>query len=144
MSCNVCFVLNLRVVVPYGRTDGHRGLSKLLLHGTHKLETLPNCFSSFLLPIWTGTVRRAFASNRSPSRIAPIFFLNVKRNFFFESFSPRIKKKISIFNQSPLSTILKLIVEGIFFSTHSNASFKWTRSSFHRLKWNWNRKPTTR
>lgn len=47
----VCFVLNLRVVVPYGRTDGHRGLSKLLLHGTHKLETLPNCFCFFLFPM---------------------------------------------------------------------------------------------
>jgi len=32
---------NLRVVVPYGRTDGHRGLSKLLLHGTRENWNTP-------------------------------------------------------------------------------------------------------
>lgn len=32
---------NLRVVVPHGRTDGHRGLSKLLLHGTRENRNTP-------------------------------------------------------------------------------------------------------
>lgn len=55
-SSSLCFLLlffifflsfyNLRVVVPYGRTDGHRGLSKLLLHGTRENWNTPKNSSS--------------------------------------------------------------------------------------------------
>lgn len=39
-------LFNLQVVVPYGRTDGHRGLSKLLLHGTRENRNTPENYPS--------------------------------------------------------------------------------------------------
>lgn len=90
---------NLRVVVPYGRTDGHRGLSKLLLHGTRENWNTPENSSSpsfSILPASRGFAREEPALlNFAPSEMISGIFLLAKMKEFRISQRNRISRSIS-------------------------------------------------